>query len=1018
MSCPQSYEGGEDCEDSMAHRVPGGVGGPTGEGEIDNLGVDDLGVNENYSNERLSNIIKQKRDGDITVLYYNIGSLPKYFHDLHSRLAILNFNPDIIGLSETKVTNIVNSNYNPHLDSYKFYQSKSSTTHGSVGVFVKTSLDITIRDDLDISIPGIFETIWFDVNHELRGKHSTIGIVYRHPGPTSIPFFERRLETSLSKLNSKKSNVYLFGDFNINSLKYEETYNVKSFIDTMHSYSLVNLINKPTWFPRGKQPGKPSLLDHFYTNKVNTVVNIGLSVCDISDHMPIVATIGIPSKKNIVQNLNPYIRDFRNLNSAKFNESLSHFTCSDTENIDVCFYNLHNHFLNCVNNHIPLRKRTKRELKFALKPWITNSMKKSINERARLYRLSRIDHPNQNCRRTKYNRYKKILEKVLNSAEIKYFSDKCDEYQNQSKALWRTINEITKRKIKTRTVLSKLQLENGTFTENTLEIANTLNSYFVNVGPKLAEKLPLSQKSFESYLSNSPIDSFQINPTNSDEVLKIINSFSSSNCEDPVKISPKVYKLGANALSKILPNMINRCFIKGYFPDCLKLAKVTPIFKEGSSEHCINWRPISITCCTSKLMEKLVKKRLLSYLSKNKILTDFQFGYRTNHSTTHAILNISDNILNNFDKKMHTVSIFLDLSKGFDCVDHKILLRKLQHYGIRGVAFDFFKSYLTNRRQQTLVNGTLSEFLTVLCGVPQGSVLGPILFLLYTNDLANASQFAINLFADDTCLSLCNNNLNELQTLCNIEAAKIDEWFTANRLTTNSKKASNFLLSDYNGNKSSNFTIKMGKVLLKRVKSVKYLGVILDENVTWTEQIEYLSSKLSRSAGIFSKLRYYLKKDVLIRVYHALFNSHLQYGILCWGSTYESNLNRLQVLQNRAIRNISRAPRFYRLANYYLNYRILKVHDLYDLEISKFMHSHYNENVPSCFNSFFQLASNRSTRNATNHKYSLPRYRSARGQRSVRFYGPKVWNKLPTTYHNSTKVQFKKQCKNLILSKY
>ena len=250
-------------------------------------------------------------------------------------------------------------------------------------------------------------------------------------------------------------------------------------------------------------------------------------------------------------------------------------------------------------------------------------MKKSINERTRLYRLSRIDHPNQNFRRTKYNRYKKKLEKVLTAAEIKYFSDKCDEYQNQSKALWRTINEITKRKIKNRAVLSKLQLENGTFTENTLKIANTLNSYFVNIGPKLAEKLPHSQKSFESYLSNSPIDSFQINPTNSDEVLKIINSFSSSNCEDPVKISPKVYKLGANALSKILPNMINRCFIKGYFPDCLKLAKVTPIFKEGSSEHCINWRPISITCCTSRLMEKLVKKRLLSFLFKKKILTDF-----------------------------------------------------------------------------------------------------------------------------------------------------------------------------------------------------------------------------------------------------------------------------------------------------------------------------------------------------------------------------------------------------------
>ena len=190
-------------------------------------------------------------------------------------------------------------------------------------------------------------------------------------------------------------------------------------------------------------------------------------------------------------------------------------------------------------------------------------------------------------------------------------------------------------------------------------------------------------------------------------------------------------------------------------------------------------------------------------------MTDVQFGYRTHHSTTHAILNISDNILNNFDKKIHTASIFLDLSKGFDCVDHDILLRKLKYYGIRGVAFDFFKSYLTNRRQQTQVNGIFSEYLTVLCGVPQGSVLGPILFLLYTNDLINASNFAINLFADDTCLSLCNSNLNELQIHCNFEAAEINEWFIPNKLTTNSKKASSFILSDNTGNNVPSFTIKV-----------------------------------------------------------------------------------------------------------------------------------------------------------------------------------------------------------------
>ena len=453
----------------------------------------------------------------------------------------------------------------------------------------------------------------------------------------------------------------------------------------------------------------------------------------------------------------------------------------------------------------------------------------------------------------------------------------------------------------------------------------------------------MPESSFQDYLHSdkSPSESFTISPTNCEEILKVINSFSSSNCEGPDHISPRLFKLGSKSLCVLLTNMINQCFLQGYFPKCLKTAKVIPIFKGGNVEELGNWRPISITCATSKLIEKLVKKRLSSFLSKHDILSSYQFGYRSSHSTNHAILNISDRILRNLDAKLNTVSIF---SKGFDCVDHKILLKKLYHYGIRGVSLDFFTSYLTNRTQFTVVDGVVSNLLEVLCGVPQGSVLGPLLFLLYTNDLCNASNFYINLFADDNCLSLWDSDLISLKNRCNIEAEKIHKWFIANRLTTNSKKASNFILSTYsNRSADDSFKISMGNVELKKVDHVKYLGVYLDEKITWSKQIEHLSSMLSRCAGIFSKLRYYLDTKTLVEMYHALFNSKLQYGILCWGSASTTNLNQLQVLQNRAIRNLTKAPRYYRLDNYYLNLRILKVQNLYDLEVAKFMNDHYKK---------------------------------------------------------------------------
>ena len=1002
-----------------------GIGGEDGQG-FDNITIDD---NEYYSDEKLKNIISQNPENALTIMSLNINSIPKRINDLSTSLHFLDFKPDIIGITETAITEKVNSYYMPFLEGYRYIPSPLSTkVKGSAGIFIKDFFDISLRKDLDISVPGIFETVWFDINsnNNNRRKKITIGLIYRHPGVTDIPFFERRLEAIMSKLSCSNSNFYIFGDFNVNCLKYDEVPNIRSFIDMMHSHSTVNLINKPTWFPVGNQWGRPSILDHFYTNRVETILNIGVLARDIAPgHFAVIATISANAKKVQMKDIYPYIRCYKNLNQDELDESLINFQDNETEHLDYRFEKLNAHILHCCNMHIPLRERTKKEMKFALKPWISSSLKNSIIKKDRLYRQSRVNHPNRPTRVNKYNRYKKTLEKALFAAQCNYYSEKIIECQNKSKALWKIINEITRRKNKSKTFPHKLKLDDGRIIENSEEIANTLNEYFIHVGPNLAGKLLPSNISFESYLNDidSPNSSFYISATCSNEIFDIITSFSSSTCEDPVSISPKVFKKCAAPLSVILVNMINQCFLTGYFPKCLKLAKVIPIFKEGNKQVLENWRPISITPCVAKVVERIVKKRLVSFLNRHGILSKYQFGYRAQHSTTHAILNICDNIINNFDKQKHTVSIFLDLSKGFDCVNHQILLKKLHHYGIRGVALKFFESYLKERKQYTFVNGVSSNLLTVLCGVPQGSVLGPLLFLLYTNDLANSTNFSVNLFADDTCLSLSNKNLQELNRRCNIEANLVENWFRANKLTTNSKKASKFLLSkcdtsNASHNPTNTFKIKMGSVDLEQVKSVKYLGVRLDEKVDWTEQVNTLVKKLSRAAGIFSKLRYYLNNKVLIEMYHALFNSHLQYAILCWGSTNATNLNRLQILQNRAIRNMTKSPRFFRLDNFYLNFRILKVKDLYDFEVAKFMHGHFNNTLPECFSSFFDGTSshNYNTRSRQRQNYQTVSCRTTRGQRSIKFYGPKIWNQIPTSSRNTSKYSFKKQYKERLFS--
>ena len=980
--------------------------------------------NKYYTEGEVGCLFRNKSERDFSIITFNIESLPKHFDEFEHTLDKMKTNIDIIGVTETKITDKVNSYYHPNLKGYKFYHSRSSTTHGSAGVFIHKSLNVNKRNDLDISIPGMFETVWLDIESSGEAKKCVIGIIYRHPGITEIPFFQRKLEKTLSSLNRSDTKYYLVGDFNVAVQDIDVQPNIEAFINMMFSNFCVNMINKPTRFPRGDQIARPSILDHFYTNHTESIREIGIMYNSITDHRPVFAIIGEKlNRKNKKDDI--YVRDYKNFNREAFNRSLSNFTYNSYDNLDTKVAKLQSFIVKCIDTHIPLKKLSLKEKRFYSKPWISSGIKTSINRRNRLCKLSRINCPNQRERRRSFNKYKKKLEKIMFVAKSKFYRKKIEKCKANCKALWKVINEITSRKKKVQTFMKKLKLPDGRIIIDPTMIVNELNSFFVNVGPNLASKISESSKSFNSYLRNGPSESFVLFPTDVMETFKTINSFSFSNTEDPNKITPKIFKLGAEGLAPILSPLVNECFAKGYFPNSLKTAKVITIFKEGETDDPGNYRPISITSTISKLIEKLVKKRLLKFLHKHDILSIYQYGYRTNHSTSHAMLNVSENILDNIDKGKNTISIFLDLSKGFDCVNHKILLEKLKFYGIRGLALDFFKSYLTDRQQYTVVNGTMSCLQTILCGVPQGSVLGPLLFLIYTNDICHATNFLICLFADDTCLQISHSNLQRLATICNTELVKIDDWFRANLLTTNEKKASKYILTKSNSlvwrGDQQLINIKMGNTTLEQVDEMKYLGVYIDSALTWNSHINYLSKILSRSAGIFSKLRYYVDRATILKTYHSLFNSHLQYGILCWGATSAENINRIQVLQNKAIRNITKAPMFSRLDNHYLNLRLLKVQDLFKLEVIKFMHNHHNSISPDYFVNFFQKVNRshaHSTRASNSEKYVIKACRTSKGQRSIKYSGPKFWNDLPNYLINLSKNKLKNDYKSYVFASY
>ncbi len=285
----------------------------------------------------------------------------------------------------------------------------------------------------------------------------------------------------------------------------------------------------------------------------------------------------------------------------------------------------------------------------------------------------------------------------------------------------------------------------------------------------------------------------------------------------------------------------------GIYPDSLKVAKVTALYKKGDVTNADNYRPISVLTQINKIFEKIIHKRLVAFIDNHNILPNNQFGFRKKHSASHGITHLNEQVVKNLEAKKISAILFIDLKSAFDTVNHDILLKKLDHYGIRDNILSLIQSYLTNRKQYVKNGEIESSLLDVVCGVPQGSVLGPLLFILYISDIVNCSNFECFLFADDAGLLLADKNKNALKKQVNKEVKLLHEWLITNKLTLNLTKT-NYMLTA-NANKLTQkdrkkFRITIGKYTIHEVEQSKYLGVMLDNKLTWSDHIEHLITKL------------------------------------------------------------------------------------------------------------------------------------------------------------------------------
>ena len=559
--------------------------------------------------------------------------------------------------------------------------------------------------------------------------------------------------------------------------------------------------------------------------------------------------------------------------------------------------------------------------------------------------------------------------------------------------------------------------------ESPKEIADSMNNHFVNVAKKLANNLQKTRFKFTDFLGKENRASMFLKLIEPHEILKEIAKICLRKSMGYDNIAPKIVKWGAELFSPILLNIFNKCIEMGYYPDGMKIGQVAPVYKKGEQNDNNNYRPITVLTQFNQIFEHLLSKRFLSFFEKFDIISKKQFGFLKKHCTEHAILDLKEYIIENLDNKRIMAVLFLDLQKAFDTVNHDILLQKLYHYGVRGNAYLLLKSYLANRKQRTKVKNVMSDLAFVLWGVPQGSVLGPLLFLIFINDLPGASDLNSWLFADDTAVAVSSDNFRDLEVRFNCEVNKIHDWLLANQLSVHYSDKTQYMLIHRTNLKdgtelSMNFELYMGDQKIERTDNYKYLGIMVDDKLNWKLQINTLCTKLSSVCGILSKVRHYLGRKSLMLIYNSLFDSRLRYGILGWGTASEQSLSKLSTLQNKAVRLITFSSFRSSAAPLYSNLKILPLNEQLFLQRSTFMHCLYFNNLPFLLKGYCHKPEHRYlTRYKTSRNFVLPNSSTNRGQCSIKYSGPKAWAQVPNDYKEiAFRKPFSKKLKEHILS--
>ena len=884
--------------------------------------------------------------------------------------------PDIIGICETFLDPSVGdsqlsiNHFDLHRKDRCETQDKSG---GGLLLYFRKSLNCKRRPELEISK---IETLWTEVTLT-NTKPFLICTLYRPPSATSE--WIDLLEEELSVAQATGLEMIIMGDLNID---FQACSNNK-WLNLVQLFDLTQLVTKPTRITQYSS----TLIDHVYTTNPENISECYVPSYSISDHFPVCFSRKTNCKISKNEHITTTYRSFKNFNETHFLQDLATDLGSFSDilvdsNINEACFTWIKTIQHQLDHHAPVKSRRvkhKRLPEWSNQEILTTRKLRDISKR----------HGNW----PDYKKYRNKTKTLIRQAKKHHFSEAVTNLKD-TKSIWKHLRSANKKTSACDNALPDELEINGQQYTNSQDIAFKLNDYFASISEYINTNDVITSApdltKLETYISSKiPLDTFfRIPKITVNQVSEFINGLNPAKATGLDGIGPRILKLASTVLSPSIAALINKSIETATFPDQLKMAKLYPIHKGGSKSDPANYRPISILPTISKIFEKHINKHLVAFLNKYKVIHANQSGFRQKHSCQTALVKLIDQWMACIDRGDIVGSVFLDFRKAFDLVDHSILIDKLSLYKCQGPDLSLISSYLQSRQQVIDSGKGLSTPAYIKSGVPQGSILGPTLFLIFINDLPLHMEYCdIDLFADDATFHANGKTKSEVEPKLQTDGNNSKSWAKHHKMQIHYDKTSCMTLGSRHRtqNEASKLDITIDGNEIKQVDKQKLLGVYIDENLLWTTHIDYLCSTISTKISLLKQLSTYVPVKVQKLFYQGYILPLIDYGSNTWGSTSKLNIERLSKLQKRAARIILKADFDTPSSEMFNELGWSTIENRHNYNKAVLTYKALNDLTPEYISNLLKPTfetHNRKLRSATNGSLSVPRSRTSLFDRS------------------------------------